>query len=103
MALAPPGWRNELCARFALTLGAYRPIAHAPKVACPALIQVCRHDSVAPAPAAMATARRMGPRAKLKVYDCGHFDIYAAPVFHEAVRDQLAFFDRALRHRTPAP
>ena len=102
MALAPPGWRNELCARFALTLGAYRPIAHAPQVACPALIQVCRHDSVAPAPAAMATARRMGPRAELKVYDCGHFDIYTAPVFHEAVRDQLAFFDRALRHRRPA-
>ena len=102
MALAPPDWRNELCARFALTLGAYRPIVHAAKVACPALIQVCRHDSVAPAPAAMATARRMGPRAELKVYDCGHFDIYAAPVFHEAVRHQLAFFDRVMRHRTPA-
>jgi len=102
MALAPPGWRNELCARFALTLGAYRPIIHAPRVACPALVQVCRHDSVAPAAAAVAAARRMGRRAEMKLYDCGHFDIYAAPVFHEAVRDQLAFFDRALRHRRPA-
>jgi pimeloyl-ACP methyl ester carboxylesterase len=96
-ALAPPDWRNELCARFALTLGTYRPIVHARKVACPALIQVCRQDSVAPAAAAVATARRMGNRSELKLYDCGHFAIYVGAVFERAVRDQLAFFDRVLR------
>ena len=96
-ALAPPDWRNELCARFALTLGTYRPILHAPKVTCPALIQVCRQDSVAPAAAAIATARRMGRRTKLKTYDCGHFAIYVGAIFEQAVRDQLAFFDRVLR------
>ncbi len=85
-AFAPPDWRNELCARLALTLGTYRPIIHARKVACPALIQVCRQDSVAPAAAAVATARRMGGRAELKRYDCGHFDIYVGAVFEKAVK-----------------
>ena len=100
-ALAPPDWRNELCARFALTLGTYRPILYARKVACPALIQVCRQDSVAPAAAAVATARRMGHQAELQRYDCGHFDIYVGAVFECAVKDQLAFFDGVLKPRTP--
>jgi uncharacterized protein len=100
-AFAPPDWRNELCARLALTMGTYRPIMHARKVACPALIQVCRQDSVAPAAAAVATARRMGRRAELKLYDCGHFDIYVETVFERAVKDQLAFFDGVLKPRTP--
>jgi fermentation-respiration switch protein FrsA (DUF1100 family) len=98
-ALAPPDWRNELCARFALTLGTYRPIVHARRVACPALIQVCRQDSVAPAAAAVATARRLSRRTVLKIYDCGHFDIYVGHIFEQAVRDQLAFFERVLRPR----
>lgn len=103
-ALTPSDWCNALCARFALTLGAYRPIAHARNVHCPALIQVCRRDSVAPASAAVATARRMGRRTELKLYDCGHFDIYVGPVFERAVRDQLVFFDRVLKPRThPTP
>jgi len=38
----------------------------------------------------------------MKLYDCGHFDIYVGSVFEQAVRHQLAFFDRVLRHRTPA-
>jgi pimeloyl-ACP methyl ester carboxylesterase len=96
-ALAPPDWRNELCARFALTLGTYRPVLYAARVTCPALIQVCRQDSVAPAAAAVATARRVGRQAELKLYDCGHFDIYVGGIFERAVRDQLAFFNRVLR------
>ena len=100
MTIAPPGWRNELCPRFALTLGRYRPIAHAAKVACPALIQVCKQDSVAPAKAAIMTARRMGTLAELKQYDCGHFDIYTGRDFEQASNDQLVFFDSVLRPQT---
>jgi len=96
MAIAPPGWRNEVCARIALTFGTYRPIALAGKVSCPALIQVCRQDSVAPAAAAIKTARRMGARAELKQYDCGHFDIYTGEHFEQAAHDQLDFFNRVL-------
>ncbi len=96
MAIAPPGWHNEIGARMALTLGTYRPIALAGKVSCPALIQVCRQDSVAPAAVAIETARRMGARAELKQYDCGHFDIYTGQHFEQAVHDQLDFFNRVL-------
>lgn len=96
MSIAPADWRNEICARIALTFGTYRPIALAGKVPCPALIQVCMQDSVAPANAAIETARRMGARAELKRYDCGHFEIYTGQHFNQAVQDQLDFFNRVL-------
>jgi len=96
-AIVGPSWRNEICARFALVLGLYRPIASASRVRCPALIQVCLNDSVAPASAAIKTAQRVGANAELKQYGIGHFDIYVGPAFERACADRLAFFKRALR------
>lgn len=96
LAIAGPGWRNEICARFALTLATYRPIAHAARIDCPALVAVCTSDSVAPAGAAIETARRIGARALLQHYDFGHFDIYVGSGFERSVGDQLEFFRRAL-------
>jgi pimeloyl-ACP methyl ester carboxylesterase len=98
-ALVQPDWRNEICARFALTLATYRPISHAGAVRCPVLIQVCATDSVAPARAAITTARKIGAKAHLKEYDCGHFDIYVGKGFERSSSDQLAFFNRVLLGR----
>lgn len=97
-----PDWRNEMAARFAPTLASYRPISYARKLRCPALILVCRDDSVAPASAAIATARKLGSKAELKIYDVGHFDIYVGKGFERSSSDQLAFFERVLKHQAPA-
>jgi len=96
-AIVPPTWHNEICARFALALAFYRPVAHARRLRCPALIQACLRDSVAPASAAIKTAERIGALAELKPYDIGHFDIYVGAGFERAVADQVAFFSRVLR------
>lgn len=95
-ALVPPHWRNEICARYALTVAAYRPIAYAGRLPCPALIQVCMEDSLAPPRSALAAARRLGARAELRQYPCGHFEIYMGGYFERASEEQLAFFDRTL-------
>jgi len=95
-AIVPPGWRNEMSARTVVTLAAYRPLLRAGRIRCPGLIQVCLRDSVAPAPAAIRLARRMGDLATLKEYDIGHFDIYVGADFERAVADQVDFFGRVL-------
>jgi uncharacterized protein len=93
--ITPPGWRNQICARFALVGALYRPILHARGLKSPTLIQVCTKDSVVSASAAVATARRIGNHAELHEYDCGHFDIYGEE-FQRATAEQLAFLNRVL-------
>lgn len=96
-AIVPPHWVNAVCARSALSIVGYRPVAFARRVRCPALIQVCLEDSVAPPRPAMAAAARIGAGATLQLYDCGHFDIYVGRHFERASTEQLDFFNRAVR------
>lgn len=95
-AIVPPHWQNRICARFALAIAAYRPIQYAGRLQCPALIQVCMNDSLAPPHPAVATAQKIGDHAVLTQYDCGHFDIYVGEEFKRASDEQLAFFNRVL-------
>ncbi|MDY0350433.1 MAG: alpha/beta hydrolase [Desulfobulbaceae bacterium] len=99
-ALVPPGWQNRICPRYVLSIAAYRPINYAKRLSCPALIQVCLKDSLAPPHSALETARKIGARAELKQYDCGHFDIYLGELFEQASDEQLEFFNRVL---SPGP
>ena len=98
-AITPPGWRNQVCIRYALTIASYRPIAYARAANFPALIQVCTNDRLAPAASAIRTARKIGKKAELQSYDCEHFDIYLGEHFERASTEQLEFFDRVLRSR----
>jgi uncharacterized protein len=98
-AIVPLHWQNRICARYVLTVAAYRPIAYAGRLRCPALIQVCMNDSLAPPGAAIATARKIGAAAELKQYECGHFDIYVGRYFERASDEQLAFFNRVLSNQ----
>ena len=100
-AIVQADWRNEICARFALVLALFRPIRFARRVHCPALIQVCLRDSVAPAQSAIKTARRIGKLAELEQYDLGHFDIYIGEPFERACAAQLAFLGRVLEPSAP--
>jgi uncharacterized protein len=97
-SIAPPEWRNEISARYALTVPLYRPIAYARKVRCPVLVQVALHDSVAPAAAAIAAAERL-PHARLVRYDCKHFEIYSGTFFERAVAEQVEFYREVLGMR----
>lgn len=95
-SIAPAQWRNEVCARIALSLGFYRPGLKAGKLPCPILIQVCTRDSVAPVQATEAAAQRAGSRAEVRRYEAGHFDIYTGKDFERSVADQQAFLTRIL-------
>ncbi|MES1926789.1 alpha/beta hydrolase [Salinisphaera sp. T31B1] len=110
LAIVPDDWRNEIAARFALTLAFYRPGRRANRLACPVLIQICDEDSVAPTYAAEAAALHAGDRATERHYRIGHFDIYRGAGFRQSSADQLAFFaqhlstdarDERKRRRTP--
>jgi len=97
MAIAPPEFRNEVCAGIALSVGMYRPGLKTDRLPCPILIQICEKDSVAPPEAAEAAALRAGSRASVKRYPVGHFDIYVGESFERSVSDQIAFLTDTLR------
>jgi pimeloyl-ACP methyl ester carboxylesterase len=95
-AIAPEGFRNEVCARIVLRSGGYSPIEDARDLRCPVLIQVCEQDSLASPASASETAERLGKWAEVKRYPIGHFDIYRGEWFETAVRDQVEFFRKHL-------
>jgi len=86
-------FRNDVCARAALTIGAYRPGRRATSVSCPLLVLTCAADAVTPP----GPARRMAARAPLGrsiEYPAevgGHFSIYVGDLFERTVADQIAF------------
>jgi pimeloyl-ACP methyl ester carboxylesterase len=85
----------QLTARTGLLMMQFRPLRDAPRVKCPALIQICEHDAVAPVAATERAAARM-PRAEVVRYPIGHFDVYVGADFERSVRDQLAFLRKHL-------
>jgi fermentation-respiration switch protein FrsA (DUF1100 family) len=95
-ALIPPGARfeNGVPARFINRVGRYRPGRSARKVTAPILFCICDNDAVAPAETALRYAPT-APRAEVKRYPVGHFDIYLGEAFAHAVHDQTQFL---LRH-----
>lgn len=87
--------RTVVTARSALRVPTFRPIRDASRVRCPALVQICEHDSVAPVSAAEAAAKRM-PLAEVVRYPVGHFDVYFDQPFEQSVCDQTAFLSKHL-------
>ena len=95
LALIPEGVPNQVAARIAATLMTFRPISEAHKVNCPALIQICEKDTVAPVAAAEKAAKKI-KLAEVRRYEMGHFDIYQGEDREKSVADQLEFLRRAL-------
>ncbi|MET9911154.1 alpha/beta fold hydrolase [Streptomyces sp. NPDC006476] len=95
LALVPNDapFSNQVAARFALDILRYRPGRRTAKIACPVLLCVCEHDSVAPARPTLRHARR-APRGEIRLYPDGHFDIYLGEPFERVLHDQLAFLAR---------
>jgi len=90
-------WVNKVCARIALHYGTYRPITGVRKIQCPTLYCIGEEDvHLAPAHLAHQAAART-PRAEVKTYPCGHFGLYAGPLWERAIADQTDFLVRHLR------
>jgi dienelactone hydrolase len=88
-------WENRVAARIALLLGSYRPGRLAPRIGCPILFCLCDGDSLAPAKRSAKLAAK-APRAEIKRYPLGHFEIYVGEPFEQAVADQTEFLVRHL-------
>jgi uncharacterized protein len=86
-------WRNEFAARLMLRFPFFRPGRNAAQLTMPLLMCVCDADATTPvAPALKAVAP--APRAELRRYPYGHFDIYHDP---QVKADQVAFLHRIIR------
>ncbi|KAA1397823.1 alpha/beta hydrolase [Aeromicrobium ginsengisoli] len=98
LALMPEGqtFVNEVAARVAPTITAYRPGRSAKKVSSPILFCVCDTDSVTP-PAETLAYARTAPKGEIKRYAAGHFDIYLGAPFEAVVADQIEFLTRHLK------
>ncbi|MGF1237314.1 alpha/beta hydrolase [Streptomyces sp. 2-6] len=84
---------KDVAARIALQIPRDFPGRRARDVACPIFFAICERDTVAPARATQKHAAR-APRAEIKLYDAGHFDIYVGDWFERNVTDQLDFLAR---------
>ena len=96
LALVPDGVPNQVAARIAATLMTFRPVREAHKVHCPALVQICEKDTVAPVTAAERAAKKM-KHAEVRRYEIGHFDIYQGEDREKSIYDQLVFLGKHLR------
>jgi uncharacterized protein len=96
-ALFPPDvhFRNEVAARAGLRIASYRPIRHAPRIACPWLVCVADDDVVTPPHPALKAAG-LAPRGEARRYPYRHFDIYVGEAFEQLVADQVEFLQRHL-------
>src|SRR6266480_4519975 len=78
-----------------LHIGSYRPAREAGKIRCPILFCVADNDDLTP-PGPVLKAANKAPRAEVKRYPIGHFDIYIGEWFERAVADQTDFLKRHL-------
>ena len=106
LAMVPNGvpWRNEVAARVALEVLTYRPGRTAARVQCPVLFGICEADTVTPADTTLRYANT-APRAEVRLYPEGHFDIYLGDAFERTVSDQIDFLHRhvPVNSTSPAP
>eukprot|EP00163_Fabomonas_tropica_P010910 TRINITY_DN2123_c0_g1_i1.p1 TRINITY_DN2123_c0_g1~~TRINITY_DN2123_c0_g1_i1.p1 ORF type:complete len:305 (-),score=14.54 TRINITY_DN2123_c0_g1_i1:77-991(-) len=87
--------RNYVAAGVSYAIPLFRPTNVASKVACPALLLICDTDTVAPASAAVKAAEKM-PRAEVRHYPVGHFDVYRGEPLEQSIKDQIDFLGRHL-------
>jgi dienelactone hydrolase len=101
-ALCPPGlqWPNRAAARIVLRAILYRPIRSVGAVRCPILFTIGQDDVITPPDLAEAAAAR-APRAEVRRYPGGHFDLYVGEGFDCVIPDETEFL---LAHLgAPAP
>lgn len=95
LGLVPKGlaFRNEVAARVVLGIFLHAPGRIARASSVPSLLCICATDSVAPAGASLKHAAKIA-KGEVKLYQLGHFDIYAGQGFEAVITDQLEFLQR---------
>lgn len=90
--LVPPGHKiqDEVPARLILKMPLLRPGSYAADIQCPILFGICGKDSVAPADATLAYAKK-APKGVIKWYEAGHFEVYYGDAFQTAIHDYREF------------
>jgi pimeloyl-ACP methyl ester carboxylesterase len=89
-----PDWQQTAAARFALSLGFYRPGRDASRIRCPLLVLVCDEDNSALAAPALAAADRAA-RAEIVRLPGGHYQPFLTG-HEQAVAAELSFLVRHL-------
>ncbi len=95
-AIMGPTFRNEMCGRGILRIALNRPVRFADKVSCPVLVVVAEKDNIAPVKSVHEVAKKLGDKAEVLSFDCGHFDIYVGAIFEQSVAAQVRFLGRVL-------
>jgi fermentation-respiration switch protein FrsA (DUF1100 family) len=104
-SIAGPNWRNEVSARAVIAESVNRAITQIDRVACPILIQIAAHDTIAPPDQARAAAWRAKGNVEVREHPGLHFDVYLGEGREKSLDDQLHFLRRhlgAVREITPA-
>jgi len=93
----PPGspWRNEISPGVFTTIGLHRPVARAPRIACPLWVGLGERDVTVHAPAIVRLAEA-APRGELHRYPYDHFDPFVGEGPDRVAADQVAFLARRM-------
>lgn len=97
MSIVPKGseWKNQIPARFFLSIGMFSPLRQAHKVRCPSLIIAGKYDSLSPVSAVAKTAASITQGEYIEMA-CNHFEPYSGEYFEQNIQHQLAFLTRQL-------
>jgi pimeloyl-ACP methyl ester carboxylesterase len=91
-------WPNACPARAVFTTSLYRPTRHAPRVRCPVLLVMAKHDEVIPSWSVQKESARL-PDGQLVTLNCSHFDPYEGPCFEDAVATEQIFLATHLQSK----
>jgi dienelactone hydrolase len=84
-------WENKAPGKICLTLPMYMPTLKVSKIQCPALVVYAKNDSLIPFKAVEKAISKI-KNAESLLLNCGHFDIYAGPLFEQTVKREGEFF-----------
>lgn len=95
MNLLPPGARfeNKVLARAFLTIPWHDPLRSADRINVPTLIVSGKRDSLTPAPAVEAAAKKVSG-CELRMLDCNHYEPHSGGMFEAFVQIELDFLSR---------
>lgn len=82
---------NECPAHILALVPLYRPIKHAPRVQCPALVLAAEKDTLIPFASVEEMVSGM-PRATFMRLPLNHFDVYLGDGFDTVVNAEADFF-----------
>lgn len=93
-----------MLARGLASLDEMVPMSHVPSLSCPLFLVGARHDDMVPLSFIERAHDEAGSaRKELRVFECGHFDLYVGDVHAENADAQAAFLAEHLGADDPPP